>query len=355
MRFRVPVVRAELRTDAPVSITKRTLGVGYLVGTGSALTLVLVGRAGFAEMDRLASAGTVTGFVLSLTLVYAGLWLVDSELDGDRVWRVTRWGGVGVSAFTAVGLFAVFGGPGPPREAPAPFLLLSNVAAGGVVGVLVGGIRQLEEEHARVATLNERNDVLNRVLRHNVRNDMNVVLGHAERVRTELPDEHAESAERIRQRARELLRVSGQVRRASKSLQRGGEPPPVDLVPVVEEALELYGPDVEADLPGAAVVRADDSLDLLVESVLRAARQYGATPPTVRVTVRNGPDATLRVRTDGEGIPPAEREALRRGSETPLEHTTGIDLWVVKWLAESYGGEFAVEDPHSVRVRFPVP
>ncbi|MFC7176132.1 ATP-binding protein [Halosegnis marinus] len=52
----------------------------------------------------------------------------------------------------------------------------------------------------------------------------------------------------------------------------------------------------------------------------------------------------LRVSDDGDPMPDVERRALSAGTETPLEHTQGIELWLVRWAVEGVGGRFRVED-----------
>lgn len=49
------------------------------------------------------------------------------------------------------------------------------------------------------------------------------------------------------------------------------------------------------------------------------------------------------VHNDGPGIPESEQHPLERADETPLEHTSGMRLWLVKWLAEHYDGDVRFE------------
>jgi signal transduction histidine kinase len=50
------------------------------------------------------------------------------------------------------------------------------------------------------------------------------------------------------------------------------------------------------------------------------------------------------VSDDGPGIPADELRALYGSSESPLHHGSGLGLWVVKWITESYGGEVRIEE-----------
>lgn len=70
-------------------------------------------------------------------------------------------------------------------------------------------------------------------------------------------------------------------------------------------------------------------------------------PPEVTVTVYRETDGDrlhVAVSDNGPGIPETERETIESGEETALSHSLGIDLWLMKWIATSLGGELAIDD-----------
>jgi signal transduction histidine kinase len=73
-----------------------------------------------------------------------------------------------------------------------------------------------------------------------------------------------------------------------------------------------------------------------------------AERPSVRVSVEptdgDGRYVRIRVADNGPGIPEAEREVLREGTETPLEHGSGLGLWIVYWIATMSGGDITFEE-----------
>ncbi|WP_407647948.1 ATP-binding protein [Halarchaeum nitratireducens] len=59
---------------------------------------------------------------------------------------------------------------------------------------------------------------------------------------------------------------------------------------------------------------------------------------------------------DGPGIPAAEVEVLTNGTESDLEHGSGLGLWTVVWCLRRLGGDVTFErtdDGTTVRLWLP--
>lgn len=61
---------------------------------------------------------------------------------------------------------------------------------------------------------------------------------------------------------------------------------------------------------------------------------------------------TVTVTDNGPGIPKAERQVVTDGNETPLEHASGVGLWVVRWIVDAADGrlQFYSEETNGSRV-----
>jgi len=106
---------------------------------------------------------------------------------------------------------------------------------------------------------------------------------------------------------------------------------------------------IEADLPDRAVVEADESLELVVENVVEnAIEHHDSDHPTIEVTIaqqdrERGEWYEITVRDDGPGIPSQELVAVDEDrTVTPLQHGSGIGLWAVAWIVQSFGGSVDV-------------
>jgi PAS domain S-box-containing protein len=233
--------------------------------------------------------------------------------------------------------------------------------------------------------------VLNRVLRHNVRNEMTVVNGYAELLADELDDGPlSDPADELLSAAREVTEISEQARAVEKAVQRTPDDP-VDLAAVVGSVVEPYrqeypGIDFETVVEDDLHAAPTGGIRLAVENLVENSVEHGSTGsqnprdsgdavehgstssrpkddpherdpgpergpdddrPTVRVEVeRDGPGwAVIRVGDEGPGIPAHERAVVAGDREvSQLEHGSGLGLWIVRWVVESAGGEVRFAD-----------
>jgi PAS domain S-box-containing protein len=212
-----------------------------------------------------------------------------------------------------------------------------------------------------VTTLREyqnRLSVLDRVLRHNLRNKLTVIAGNAELLvdeREELPSETvADIVDSIDAAVADLLDLTEAARQFHRSIEptdrRGATADLPDLLEEVVTAARRQYPDADIELDATEPIAATvpSTLRLGLDGIIENAVEYATSAePRVVVTVLDRPEegvAEIRIADDGPGIPEREREALRRGGETALEHLQGITLWLVSWAVRGVGGEFRVND-----------
>ncbi|MEA5386733.1 PAS domain S-box protein [Haloarculaceae archaeon H-GB2-1] len=211
--------------------------------------------------------------------------------------------------------------------------------------------------------------VLQRVLRHNLRNDMTVVLGHVERLRQEEATSSAwlDSVDKIEATAEELLALGEKVRTTRQALaddtQHRHSIDVAELVPTLAEtASERYPQATISSTVDATDCPVDGSIETALEELLdNAVRHSDRAAPTVDLSARcieDGDWIEIRVADDGPGIPDEEREVLRRGAETALLHGTGLGLWLVNWTVTAAGGEVSIDVSETygtvVTVRTPI-
>ncbi|WP_435074148.1 sensor histidine kinase [Halorubrum sp. HHNYT27] len=220
--------------------------------------------------------------------------------------------------------------------------------------------RRAESARRELETSNQQLQVLSRVFRHNIRNDLNVIRGYADLLTDRVDDERSgEYLETIREKTDDMVAISEKLRvveEASPGAPRGR----IDLVETVWDAAEdVDGSDVSitVESPPEAWIRADRSIEHPVREVFENAVMHNdGSTRCVDARIRADETTTcLEVTDNGPGIPPDERAVLRAERETPLSHASSIGLWLVKWMCETQGGTVSFEtsdDGTTVRLRF---
>ncbi|UVE49391.1 PAS domain S-box protein [Haloferax larsenii] len=192
--------------------------------------------------------------------------------------------------------------------------------------------------------------VLNRVLRHDLRNDMNVILGHADLLLDErIPAESKDHARTIKRKASSLVELGEQTRHIDTTLDRGtAELEQVEVIQRIEK--ELDGIDanypraiVHRDLPDEQWVYADDLIESAIKNLIDNAIEHNdRVLPEVSVSVEPAAPSDdfveIHIEDNGPGIPDAELSVLESGIETPLQHISGLGLWLVRWIVDRSHG-----------------
>lgn len=233
------------------------------------------------------------------------------------------------------------------------------------VEILRGVIRDITDQKVK----DQRLMVLNRVLRHNIRNSLGVVIGNAEILGEDLAalapleahlaekagfslEDAYDSLSRIHRNAKQLAKMADDARRLSQALEHGRVRYYVAVDPLVnrlaDEVRESH-PEatVRVDEATAGVRANTESLEMVLREVFENAIQHTTDgTPTVEVDTYMPDDerVSIRVADTGPGIPAMEREVLERGLEEPLMHGRGTGLWMVNWLLTQLGGSVAIED-----------
>jgi PAS domain-containing protein len=197
----------------------------------------------------------------------------------------------------------------------------------------------------------QRLEVLNRVLRHNLRTEVNVISGYATMVEGELPDDSAGMATEIATAADTLDELGQKARELERLMSRDDgdgrhrlEPLLVDAADRVEERHQ--GTTVVVDAPAGVVGVALDAVvfeAVAADLVDALAHHDDGETVTLGATV-TGDTLTLRASGEGDGIPAAEYEVVRSGEETALKHASGLSLWLVAWGARSLDGDVTFDD-----------
>jgi signal transduction histidine kinase len=200
----------------------------------------------------------------------------------------------------------------------------------------------------------QRLSVLNRVLRHNLRNRMDIVKSHAEA----LPNNVDKRRSSIIAAADDVVALGRQARQIDQFISAQESTSQVDLTRIVESALDRVSTTdviVTTDMPETAMITTNRrAAASAIEGPLKNAVDYAASTAAVTITPTDG-GYCVTISDDGPGIPVEELDALDRGTEDPLEHTTGLGLWQLKWAVMTLNGDVSFEVNNGTTVRIDIP
>jgi len=342
---------------------KRMLSVGIIGGTGAVLAAFEIWHTFHMQTLPGKLLEAILPLVVAMVILYASHWLWHSEFDDRATLRMTGWFIAGVIAITAVVGWIVAhqfvrGGEFHHWH----FMTAGSMTVGGTAGFLLGvyderSRRRRESllvERKRVEAKQAKLTLLNRVLRHNILNAMNVIRGRAE-MHTERTDgDGHRELDVIVTRSDDIVDLIEKVHTFIERVSNDGDPDlkPIDLAAVLEDEIEntrraYPQAEVSADVPTDVRVLADEMLAEAFENlVMNAVEHNDKEKPVVTVSIEDQEDATVvSVVDNGPGIPDDEKESLFEWNpEVTSRPAMGVGLSLVETLIDQYGGSIWIED-----------
>lgn len=187
----------------------------------------------------------------------------------------------------------------------------------------------------------QRLQVLNRILRHNVRNKLDVIRAHAETADNQPILDATDQLTQLSTQARQIEQLVEQTARNTQ---------PTSLLPFLEDVVDstvddssatvaVEGPDVTVSIDRSLCRYAVHNL------VENAVQHNPSQTPRVVVRVADTADGTeIVVSDDGPGIPETERSVITAGGEEPLAHASSLGLWSTQWAVQTMGGSLSFDE-----------
>jgi signal transduction histidine kinase len=216
---------------------------------------------------------------------------------------------------------------------------------------------------------NQHYEVLTRVLRHNLRNELNIVRGRAEQLVHNPETDQTMVGQEIIETIDKLLTTTEKVRTLQdRAIDRELNPSKTTVSSVVADVCEGFERDSRVNVKLETAHSGDLVTDVvLLRSALRELLDNAVThdprdvPTSVTVEISGSDtlrfDIQIRISDDGPGITDAELAPIRDEKETDLVHGSGVGLWVIKWTITRLHGEvtFVSEDGGGTTVELLLP
>ncbi|GGJ08373.1 hypothetical protein GCM10008995_17780 [Halobellus salinus] len=208
--------------------------------------------------------------------------------------------------------------------------------------------------------------MVQRVMRHNMRNDLNKVRGWtqvlAEEVDADARAAHLDRIETILDGWEAMTEGMRQIRQLTNSSE--DQWPAID-VRSVTEYLTAWNQETEFTLDVDSTVSDDQTVwipgavkEALEKLITIAVRRATDSDTGVTVSLSDTTDRWVEVEIfiTGSGLAETDTEVLATGEETALTHAQGLDIWVVRTMIKTVGGEITAQATGTkTRVKFRVP
>ena len=194
---------------------------------------------------------------------------------------------------------------------------------------------------------------INRIVSHDIKNDVSVISGWAGVLPEHTDPEAIEMVDRIRNTSDHIAELAQIAKDFVDSIEGTTDVAleAVDLGNTVDtEVSKLRSNHDDATITvddSDAVVRANELLSSVIGNLLTNAIRHNDTDaPEIEITAeQTATTVILRIADNGPGVPDSEKEAVfekgRKGAESP---GSGIGLYLVSKLVDQYNGEIWVED-----------
>ncbi|MFB6093005.1 MAG: MEDS domain-containing protein, partial [Haloquadratum sp.] len=213
----------------------------------------------------------------------------------------------------------------------------------------------------------EQLNVLTTVLRHQLRNDVNVIQGEAAALEDELTGDERDRAAKIVEVGERLTKLGDKAATAENILASESEIRTLDLTELIAAQIEAFRerfPEVTFRFDAAVddvEVLCAEKFGMASKEVIENAAVYNeADPRVVEVSITVGDDGAvdLEVADNGPGISAMNVDTLTGDREIqPVFHGSGVGLWIAHWVVTRSRGEleFRDNDPRGsvVTIRLP--
>lgn len=226
----------------------------------------------------------------------------------------------------------------------------------------VSAERTLADQQTELTRQRDHLALLNQVVRHDIRNDIQLVLSHAELLADAVPDDEREHLDRVLEQAAHVVDLTEAVRDLSAVIVEDNDTDlsPVNLGAVLQAETDklrsAYGSTGKTVtvtgtelFPFDTTVLANEMLSSVIGNLLsNAVIHTDVDDPHVDISVDHRSDTVaVTIADDGPGIPESQRaQIFARGEMSFDSPGTGLGLYLVQRLADLYGGDVRVDESH---------
>ena len=209
--------------------------------------------------------------------------------------------------------------------------------------------------------------VIDNILRHNIRNKLTVIKGRGTQIQRDTSGELTDAAASIVEAADDLFTTSEKSRQITQVFSTDTNIIQINLSEPIEHIIndvKTRWPEVEFSVttPDEIVVTAIPEISDAIKELVENAAKHN-NKETLQVELRVTVDdevAEIQISDNGHGMTTFDQEVLESGTAVgELSHGSGLGLWLVYWTVQRSNGTINLADQDSsgttVTVKLPVP
>jgi signal transduction histidine kinase len=200
-------------------------------------------------------------------------------------------------------------------------------------------------------------EVLQRVLRHNLRNELNVILSVIQTLTEENTSARMQDQAELVVSAAERLRMLTEEVKIIREIINDRQQSDVKALSLRSELMSAVEAVQEKEIGDTGTIDVDCDSNVTIHATPRITHAFKALidngirhndsqEPTVVVDAVkvNEMHAQITITDNGSGIPMSDKKVITgRSSLSPLEHGSGLGLWMTRWIIESSYGNISVD------------
>jgi two-component sensor histidine kinase len=209
--------------------------------------------------------------------------------------------------------------------------------------------------------------VLNRILRHNLRNQITVMLGNSKMIRNNTQcSEIKDWAENVVESSSKICSLVEESDKARGIINNDLDIKSVQLQPIissgVKSALSKFEEgEVEVNCDENIYVNANEKLSVVIESLVDNAIRYNkSNKPKVNINcdIESDDNVFIKIRDFGKTIPKQEAEIINNAEDIDdTKHGSGLGLWISRWVVNKLEGDIEIKSEglngNIIRIEFP--
>jgi len=213
---------------------------------------------------------------------------------------------------------------------------------GKIIGYrgIVHNITNRKNYERQLLELNDTLKVINKILRHDILNELTVVMSICDLIETR--DNHLK--DKMIKTIYKSVNLIEKMRELEQAVTSGGQMKIYNLQDVINEVIKNY-PNIKFSISGDCNVVADGALNSVIDNLVRNAVVHGGTDKIDFKINNEERFCVMKVIDYGKGIPEdIKKNIFEEGASFGENKGSGLGLYIVKKVIERYGGAITIED-----------